>query len=219
MASLEESTRIVPQEVRLLGLSHMIRRRVLVPESVPLRELHGILQVGMVWDGIHLYCFDIHTVHYGSFDLVTESADTLLSRFRAKDRFAYLYDMGDCWEHEVRIERFLGGDPKKAYPVCTGGSGVCPPEDCGASPGNLEWREEATGYDAGSDLDLVAGFAAAALESGAGSLTENDREAINDALERMAARALFLETTFFRRTVNKDFRAGRHLKMIRQQLI
>ena len=43
MASLEASTRIVQLKVRLLGLSPMIWRRVLVPESVSLRELHGIL--------------------------------------------------------------------------------------------------------------------------------------------------------------------------------
>ena len=54
----------------------MIWRRVLVPESATLRELHGILQVGLGWDGIHLYYFDIHAVNYGSFDLDTESPDT-----------------------------------------------------------------------------------------------------------------------------------------------
>ena len=221
MAGLEESTRIVQLKVRLLGLSPMIWRRVLVPESATLRELHGILQVGLGWDGIHLYYFDIHAVNYGSFDLDTESPDTPLFRFRfrAKDRFAYLYDMDDYWEHEVRIEKFLERDPKKTYPVCTGGSGACPPEDCGGLPGYLEGREEATSYDAWSDLDLVAGFTASALESGAGSLTKNDREAIHDALERMAARAPFLDTPFSRRTVNDAFRAGRHLQMMHQQLI
>ena len=55
MASLQESTRIVQLKIRLLGLSPMVWRRVLVPESVTLRKLHGILQVGMGWDGIHLY--------------------------------------------------------------------------------------------------------------------------------------------------------------------
>ena len=69
MASPEASTRIVQLKVRLLGLSPMIWRRVLVPESATLRELHGILQVGMGWDGTHLYYFDIHAVHYGSFEL------------------------------------------------------------------------------------------------------------------------------------------------------
>ena len=54
MAGLEESTRIVQLKVRLLGLSPMIWRRVLVPESVSLRELHDILQVCMGWEGIHL---------------------------------------------------------------------------------------------------------------------------------------------------------------------
>ena len=39
MVSLEESRRIVQLKVRLLGLSPMIWRRVLLPESVSLREL------------------------------------------------------------------------------------------------------------------------------------------------------------------------------------
>ena len=55
MARPEESTPIVQLKVRLLGISPMIWRRVLVPESVSLRELHGILQMRMGWDGIHLY--------------------------------------------------------------------------------------------------------------------------------------------------------------------
>ena len=55
MSSPEESTRIVQLKVRLLGISPMIWRRVLVPASVSLHELHGILQVGMGWEGIHLY--------------------------------------------------------------------------------------------------------------------------------------------------------------------
>ena len=50
-------------------------------------------------------------------------------------------------------------------------------------------------------------------------LTEDDREAVHDALERMAARARFLDTTFSRRTVNDVFRAGGHLQMMHQQLM
>ena len=189
MARLDESTPIVQLKVRLLGISPMIWRRVLVPSSVTLRELHGILQVSMGWEGIHLYYFDIHAVHYGSFELSTQSPDIALSRFRFRERgrFPYLYDMGDYWEHEVRIENFLDRNPKKTYPVCTGGSGACPPKDCGGSAGYLEWRDEATGWNAWSDLDpgsgpgqaLIAGFAADVLGGqGAGSLTDDDRESI-----------------------------------------
>ena len=41
--------------MRLLGISPMIWRRVLVPESVSLRELHGVVQLAMGWEeGLHL---------------------------------------------------------------------------------------------------------------------------------------------------------------------
>ena len=133
MASPEDSPRIVQLKVRLLGLSHMIWRRVLTPESVTLRELHDILQVGMGWDGIHLYYFDSHAVRYVSLELHGEGPDISFSRFRirAKDRFSYLCDMGDCWEHEVRIEQFLEWKSRRTHAVCTGGSSACPPEDWG----------------------------------------------------------------------------------------
>ena len=222
MARPEESTRIVQLRARLLGISPMIWRRVLVPAFVSLHELHGILQVSMGWEGIHLYYFDIYAAHYGSFELSTESPDTALSRFRFREggRFAYLYDMGDYWEHEVRVEKFLDRDSKKTYPVCTGGSGACPPEDCGGPAGYLEWQDEATGWDAWSDRDLVVGFVVDILESrSTRKLTDDDREAIEDALERMAARQPFLQTTFYRRPVNQAFRTGRHLQMMHQQLM
>mgnify|MGYP003333428301 CR=1 FL=1 len=50
---------ILQLKVRLLGISPMIWRRVLVPTSATLCELHGILQVAMGWEGIHLFLFDI----------------------------------------------------------------------------------------------------------------------------------------------------------------
>ena len=44
---------ILQLKVRLLGTSPMIWRRVLVPESVSLRELHGVVQLAMGWEGLH----------------------------------------------------------------------------------------------------------------------------------------------------------------------
>jgi len=128
MASLGESTRIVQLKVRLLGLSPMIWRRVLVPESVSLRELHGILQVNMGWEGTHLYYFDIYAVHYGAFELDAESPDLPFSAFgfRERERFTYLYDMGDYWEHEGvgsvaelsrRWHKLCMANPKDSTPI------------------------------------------------------------------------------------------------------
>ena len=71
-------------------------RRVLVSSSITLRELHGILQVAMGWDGIHLFQFDIRAVDYGSLELHAASPDVPLSGFGfyRNDRLSYIYDMG-----------------------------------------------------------------------------------------------------------------------------
>lgn len=61
---------ILQLKVRLFGISPMVWRRVLVPSSITLRELHGVLQVAMGWEDIHLFAFDIYAVHYGSFELM-----------------------------------------------------------------------------------------------------------------------------------------------------
>ncbi|RJG40804.1 hypothetical protein D3Y55_26590 [Mesorhizobium sp. DCY119] len=46
-------------------------------------------------------------------------------------RFAHVYDMGDRWEHEIRIESWEAGEERGRYPVCIEGAGACPSEDCG----------------------------------------------------------------------------------------
>jgi hypothetical protein len=42
-----------------------------------------------------------------------------------------VYDLGDNWEHDIRVEKILALDPARAYPVCIGGAQPCPPEDSG----------------------------------------------------------------------------------------
>ena len=44
-------------KVWLIGISPMVWRRVLVPAAFTLRELHGVIQVAMGWEGIHLFQF------------------------------------------------------------------------------------------------------------------------------------------------------------------
>ena len=94
MSSVPE---ILQLKVRLLGISPMIWRRVLVPSSTSLRELHGVLQVAMGWEGIHLFLIDVYAVRYGSFELHAANPDVALQEFgfRKNERFSYLYDMGD----------------------------------------------------------------------------------------------------------------------------
>ena len=149
----------VQLKIRLIGISPMIWRRVLVPVSTTLHELHGIFQVTMGWEGVHLFLFDICAVRYGSFELHAANSDVPLLKFdfSVNERFSCIHDMGDHWEHEIRVGAI---DPpsKKFHPICVGGSGACPPEDCGGAFGYLECREEAEGHDARRDMVIMAGF-------------------------------------------------------------
>ncbi|RZL95319.1 MAG: plasmid pRiA4b ORF-3 family protein [Variovorax sp.] len=52
---------------------------------------------------------------------------------RRPERFAYEYDFGDSWIHDLRVEVTLPVDPGLGYPLCTAGRGAAPPEDCGGA--------------------------------------------------------------------------------------
>jgi hypothetical protein len=71
-----------------------------------LRELNGVFQVAMGWDGIHLYQFRLRAKRFGSPELSAASLDVTLSglRFRNGARFLCEYDLSIPWRHEVRVE-------------------------------------------------------------------------------------------------------------------
>ena len=201
----------------------MIWRRVLVSSSTTLRELHGILQVAMGWDGIHLFQFEFRAVAYGSWELHAASPDIPLRNFgfRRNDRIFYIYDMGDYWKHEVRVEAISDADPKKLYPICTGGAGACPPEDCGGPQGYLARRDEANGYETWQDLEALASFGQDLLDRHDTGRTLEGL-ALDDleyVLDRMKVREPYLETSFSRRVVNTQLRDGRHQDLMHQQLM
>ena len=53
--------------------------------------------------------------------------------------FAYLYDFGDNWEHELLLEAILLPEPDAPYPTCIGGERRTPPEDVGGTHGYEEY--------------------------------------------------------------------------------
>lgn len=208
-------------KVRLLGISPMIWRRVLIPASTTLHELHGVLQVAMGWDGIHLFLFDIYAVRYGSFELHAANPDVQLKEFgfRENERFSYIYDMGDHWVHEIRIEA-INPPLKKSAPACMGGSGACPPEDCGGPHGCLERRDETESYDAWKDIDIMSGFLedVVAADDPDRQVSDFISDDVEAAMARMAARKPLLDRKFSQGDVNKRFRAGAHRDLMHQQM-
>jgi hypothetical protein len=213
---------ILQVKVWLVGISPMVWRRVLVPATFTLRELHGVIQVALGWEGIHLYDFHLRTVRYGSWEVAASSPDVTLAalRFRKGARFVYEYDLNIPWRHEVRIEDRLEPEAHKTYPVCTGGDGACPPEDCGGPESFMDHRNNWFSFDALEDLDtMVEVLQQIALKDGSEVLAfdQDTRWRLEDALERAKAREQAQGRPFSQRDVNASFRNGVHHDLMHQQ--
>lgn len=125
-----------------------IWRRIEVISDMTLKDLHHIIQDAMGWEDCHLHQFTIMGVFYGppepdSFSDTENENRVKLSKVVTKEKakFAYEYDFGDSWEHEILVEKILPVDQEKKYPVCTGGKRACPPEDIGGVWGYAEFLE------------------------------------------------------------------------------
>ena len=101
-----------------------------------------------------------------------------------------MYDIGDHWEHEIRIEKISVPAAPKSYPNCTGGSGACPPDDCGGPHGYPERRDEVDAHDAWRDTDIMTAFLEDVVVETAPDRQVSDflSEDVEAAMERMVSR-------------------------------
>ena len=213
---------IMQVKIWLIGVSPMVWRRVLVPATFTLGELHGAIQVAMGWEAIHLYQFRLRAACYGSWELSASSPDVTLAalRYRKGGRFVYEYDLNIPWRHEIRIEDMLEPEIRKTYPVCTGGNGACPPENCGGPESFMDRRDHRFSLDALEDLDaMVEVLQQITLRDGPETLAldQETRWRLEDALERATAREQAMGRQFSRRDVNARLRAGEHHTLMHQQ--
>jgi len=141
-----DSQEIFQIKITLLGTRPPIWRRVLVPTSLTMEQLHHVLQAAMGWEDYHMHEFSIGRRLIGRPDpddrlmgmppVENERKVQLFSVLgRIGAKIIYTYDLGDSWEHSIVLEKRLPADPDMTYPVCTGGQRACPPEDCGGIGG------------------------------------------------------------------------------------
>ena len=52
-----------------------------VPATFTLRELHGVIQVAMGWEGTHLFQFHLRAIRYGSWEVSAHSPEVTLESF------------------------------------------------------------------------------------------------------------------------------------------
>ncbi len=147
LRAVATSAPIYQLRVDLKYLKPPIWRRVVVPGSIKLSKLHGVLQAAMGWLGGHLHEFIIGETHYGIPDpdwpdtmpVLREDRATLAAALGGLMTFTYLYDFGDGWDHKIKVEKILPPDPHLQLPFCLGGANACPPEDVGGVSGYVEF--------------------------------------------------------------------------------
>jgi hypothetical protein len=115
----------------------VIWRRIRVPESYSLHQLHRILQLLFGWLDYHLYAFELGDRRFEAPDPEAEGEDsnrtTLASlHLAANARLEYTYDFGDEWLHEIVVETVVPGvDDVDLLPELLDGERAGPHEDSG----------------------------------------------------------------------------------------
>lgn len=206
-------------KVVLRGVSPMIWRRILLRSDQTIADLHYSIQLSMGWSDSHLHRFHIHGKDYG----VAHEGGVMFSDdpekvhlgdfgFRRRERFLYEYDFYDCWQHDVRLEMVLPWNGELC-PVCTGGRGQAPLEDCGGARAYMEqgdprWQKWC---DAAPQEEwvLMAETMQRLLDSNSSgdvSTLVGDRERLRVALGRVKAHRAARPDRIDRRAINQRLR-------------
>jgi len=125
--------------VELRDVGPTVWRRILVSDRITMATLARILLVAMGWRDVHLHLFEVGDETYGSADdeaendEIDESGVIVSDALGLHDRFAFEYDFGDGWHHDVMIEERSASMLDSAH--CLGGERACPPEDVGGPEG------------------------------------------------------------------------------------
>jgi hypothetical protein len=109
---------------------------------------------------------------------------------------------------------------EKPNPVCIGGGGACPPEDCGGPESFMARRDDRFSCDALEDLDtMIEVLQQVAPKDGPEplALDQETRWRLEGALDRARAREKAQGRSFSRREVNASLRDGEYHNLMHQQ--
>jgi len=143
--------RILQLKITLKDIEPKIWRRFLVSDFWTFDKLHRIIQRVMGWENYHLFEFK-----FGKIRIILPDEGYLeeneldpkkvkIEKYvnKEKQKFEYVYDFGDSWEHEIVVEKITEDKIEDAdkYPKCIEGERACPPEDCGGTGGYERFLE------------------------------------------------------------------------------
>ncbi len=119
-------------------------RKIVVPSTITLLQLHEVIQTSMGWTRSHLFAFQVGEDRYGypdpDWDRMKNAGRIKLDKVLPDPgtQARYDYDFGDGWSHSITVEAITTLDD---YPVLLAGANACPPEDCGGPHGYQEMLE------------------------------------------------------------------------------
>jgi hypothetical protein len=117
-------------------------RRVEVPITIRLDDLHFVLQLAVGWQNCHPFEFRAGATAWGLLDRDNPEASplpadkaTLADLLACANTFRYDYVYGEEWGHTVELEGLAAVVPDAAYPRLVSAEGRCPPADIGGPVG------------------------------------------------------------------------------------
>lgn len=140
-------------KITLRNTKPPIWRRIETHDAT-IEQFHELIQTAMGWTNSHLHEFDVDGTHYthpgflqdqfddfGAVSYAEHRITDLSARYGEKLQMRYMYDFGDGWEHDIKLEEVFPAEPKAKYPRCVAGKLACPPEDVGGVWGFYEFVE------------------------------------------------------------------------------
>ncbi len=168
-------TKLLQIYFELKWLEPSIWRRVIVPDTITLKQFHKVIQIGMGWSDRHQHEFLIADKRYGAPELGTrdifpEKNARLGKCLGNQQTFGYVYDFGDNWEFNLKVEEIRPMEELTQYPICIDGARASPPEDVGGPPGFLDFLEAISNPMHPGHPDVIEwygdGFDAEAFDAG-----------------------------------------------------
>ncbi|HDR51548.1 MAG TPA: plasmid pRiA4b ORF-3 family protein [Mariniphaga anaerophila] len=153
-ANSRTTTETYEFKIQIKGITRPpVWRRITVPSDYSFYDFHQIIQKAFGWWSSHPFQFSENG--FGSSQVITEIYEDVDSGFeeqidaeeiylsdvfhKERQKFIYIYDFGDSWEHTITLEKIL--PEKTGYPELLDGKGQCPPEDCGGVWGYENFKE------------------------------------------------------------------------------
>ena len=119
----------------------LIWRRIQIPGTCTLGDLHDVIQKSMGWGDSDLHQFIVGKISYeptipGSGPRVSKRFDENKYQLHSLEEgmrflFSYIYDAGGGWEHEIHLEEIVPAVKLLNSPLVLAGERACPPEDVG----------------------------------------------------------------------------------------